>query len=346
MKSQLRCILFALIALPACGGDRSAGKPSPVVPEPAAAPVIAAPAPAPAPVAVAPAPAPAAPVALPPVAPTTYADAVAQAKAAVAANDAVRARGLFEAASKFDRKAAEPHIELARLFIAGGERGRAIAAAHKAVKLAPDSSLAFNTLGRAELLRFGYDDAIAAFKRATELNPDNVWAWNNLGFAELQQKHYDEAVAALVEATSRKGNEGYMWNNLGTAYEQLGELDDARTAFDAGGKLGSREAAASRKRLEGVTTVAVKTEPAQARSASGGYELSEPMPAPAPADAGAGLAAPEGGEPGDEAGAPDEATRPAAGPAGATPAGPKPSAEKPDMKSTAPSERVVEPTSL
>jgi tetratricopeptide (TPR) repeat protein len=339
MKSQLRCILFALIALPACGGDRSAGKPSAVVPELVAAPANAAPAPAPAPVAAAPALAPAAaPVALPPVAPTTYADALAQAKAAVAANDAVRARTLFEAASKFDRKAAEPHIELARLFIAGGERGRAIAAAHKAVKLAPDSSLAFNTLGRAELLRFGYDDAIAAFKRATELNPDNVWAWNNLGLAELQQKHYDEAVAALVEATSRKGNEGYMWNNLGTAYEQLGELDDARTAFEAGGRLGSREAVASRKRLEGVHAVVVKADPAAARPASGGYELSEPMPrAPGDTDA---------GELTNEAGAPDEAAQPAAGPAEATPASAKPSAEKPDMKSTAPSERVADPTSL
>ena len=73
-----------------------------------------------------------------------------------------------------------------------------------------------------------------------------------------------------------------MWNNLGTAYEQLGQLDDARTAFESGGKLGSREALASRKRLEGVKTIVVmKTDkPDAAKSVERGYELSEPMPAP------------------------------------------------------------------
>ena len=54
--------------------------------------------------------------------------------------------------------AATPHdIELARLYIAMGERGLAIKSANKAIKLAPESSQAWNTLGRAELSRYGYD---------------------------------------------------------------------------------------------------------------------------------------------------------------------------------------------
>ena len=258
MKSQFRCILFALIALPGCGGDHSAGRPVAVVPEPVApaAPVAAA---APVPVAPAPVapelPAVAPPVVPAPVAPATFAEALAQGVAAATAGDAARARQLLLAAAKLDRRAAEPHIELARLLIAGGERAPAVAAARKAVALAPQSSAAFNTLGRAELARFGYDAAVEAFVHAVELDPDNVWAWNNLGFTHLQRRHYREAVDALVEATSRTGAEGYMWNNLGTAYEQLDMLDDARTAFESGGKLGSREALASRKRLEGVRTI-------------------------------------------------------------------------------------------
>ena len=48
-----------------------------------------------------------------------------------------------------------------------------------------------------------------------------------------------------------------MFNNLGTAYEQLDQLDEAREAYEAGGKLGSTVAAASRKRLEGVDTIVV-----------------------------------------------------------------------------------------
>ena len=143
------------------------------------------------------------------------------------------------------------------------------------------SSQAYNTLGRAELARFSYDDAMAAFHKSVELNPDNVWAWNNLGLTHLQLKRYQEAADALVEATSRKGAEGYMFNNLGTAYEQLGQLDDARTAFESGGKLGSKEALASRKRLVGVKTIVVmKTEKPAKPAAKGqdtGYDIAEPM---------------------------------------------------------------------
>src|SRR5215831_3411427 len=60
MKSQLRCILFALIAFPACGGEHAAPSASkPVTAAPAAPPaVIAAPEPVAPPVTPAPAPAP------------------------------------------------------------------------------------------------------------------------------------------------------------------------------------------------------------------------------------------------------------------------------------------------
>jgi hypothetical protein len=82
-----------------------------------------------------------------------------------------------------------------------------------------------------------------------------------------------------------------MWNNLGTAYEQLARLDDARTAFENGGKLGSKEALASRKRLDGVKTIVVmKTtapgEKPEKPATTGGYDRAEPMPpAPEPASA-------------------------------------------------------------
>jgi len=295
MKSQFRCILFALIAVPAaCGGDRSTSTASSGDTSRVVKPVVTAPEPMATPepprvevarvesVKVEPAPV-----------PTTYSETLAQGKAAAAKGDNAHARELFEAAIKLDRKAVEPHIELSRVFIAMGERHLAVAAANKAIKLAPESSQAYNTLGRAELARFSYDDAIAAFHKAVELKADNVWAWNNLGFTHLQLKHYQEAVDALVEATGHKGAEGYMWNNLGTAYEQLGQLDDARGAFEAGGKLGSKEALASRKRLEGVKAIiVVKADQPDGSNPDGGkpaktdpgYDLSEPMPVPAPAE--------------------------------------------------------------
>ena len=73
-----------------------------------------------------------------------------------------------------------------------------------------------------------------------------------LGYTELEFHSYQPAVDALVIATAKANATGFMWNNLGTAYEHLNLLDEARDAFEHGGKLGSKEALASRKRLEGV----------------------------------------------------------------------------------------------
>src|SRR6185436_4100970 len=86
---------------------------------------------------------------------------------------------------------------------------------------------------------------------------DNAFAWNNLGYTELLLKNYADAVEHLKIATTKNGATGYMFNNLGTALEHMDELDDARMAYEAGGKLGSKEAASSRKRLEGVKSVAI-----------------------------------------------------------------------------------------
>jgi Flp pilus assembly protein TadD len=191
------------------------------------------------------------------VPPTRFDDAMLQGKASVERGDRAKATLMFAAAMQLDKKRAEPHLELAKLYIADGERGLAMAAANKAVKLAPLSSQAWNTKGRAELNRFAYDDAIDAFTKAVELDKDNVWAWNNLGYTELQLKKYEEAATHLGEAVTKRGATGYMFNNLGTALEHLDRLDEARTAFEGGAKLGSKESVASRKRLEGVTSIAI-----------------------------------------------------------------------------------------
>lgn len=84
-----------------------------------------------------------------------------------------------------------------------------------------------------------------------------MFAWNNLGYTELLLEKYEDAAEHLAEATRRSGATGYMFNNLGTALEHLDRLDEARAAYEAAGKLGSKEAVASRKRLEGVKTIAI-----------------------------------------------------------------------------------------
>lgn len=191
--------------------------------------------------------------------PGKFGECISLGKEYAAKGEHDKARELFEAALALDKKHASPYIELARSFIGTNDKGLALKHANKGVKLAPESSYAYNTLGRAELLRHDYDKAIEAFSKATELDATNAWAWNNLGLVYLTLEQYEDAVAALTEATSQKGATGFMYNNLGLAHEQLDQLDEARVAFESGGKLGSSEASASRKRLEGVKSIIVMT---------------------------------------------------------------------------------------
>ncbi len=189
--------------------------------------------------------------------PTKFDELLSEGKKLVAAAKYGDAKIMFDAAMKLEKKNATVHVEMARMYISMNERGLAVASANKAVKLAPLSTQAWNTKGRAELAAHKYEEAIEAFSKAVEIDETNVFAWNNLGYTELLLKRYADAVSHLEEATSRKGATGYMFNNLGAALEQLDNLDDARVAYESGGKLGSKEAASSRKRLEGVDSIAV-----------------------------------------------------------------------------------------
>jgi tetratricopeptide (TPR) repeat protein len=197
--------------------------------------------------------------------PTKFGELMSEGKKLASAGKYGDAKLMFDAALKLEKKNATVHVELARMYISMNEKGPAVASANKAVKLAPLSTQAWNTKGRAELAAHKYDEAIEAFSKAVELDETNVFAWNNLGYTELLLKRYEDAASHLQEATGRPGATGYMFNNLGTALEQLDNLDDARVAYESGGTLGSKEAASSRKRLEGVDSIAIAVvEPASA----------------------------------------------------------------------------------
>jgi Flp pilus assembly protein TadD len=257
MKIQFRSILFALvIPVAACGGDRESTvdfKVEDYVAQPKsdAQPVTN--------VDTSISTDPVVKIVEPKPMPTKYDELMDEGKKLVAEGKYGDAKTMFDAALKLKSKSADVHIELARMYIVSGEKGKAVASANKAVKLAPTSSQAYNTLGRAELNAHKYEEAILAFTKSVELNPTNSFAWNNLGYTELLLKRYEDAVEHLKEATSLADATGYMFNNLGTALEHLDELDDARVAYEEGGKLGSPAAAASRKRLEGVDTIMIDT---------------------------------------------------------------------------------------
>src|SRR5580698_4788029 len=130
---MMKKILFALLVASGCGGEGKVVDPMSFMPK---LPTVEAPTkmaeqtkPVEQPVVV-----------QTPVAPTQFDDALAQGRALAAKGDRDGAVQMLEAAIKLDKKRAEPHIELARVYIADGKRGLAIAASKKGTKLAPLSS--------------------------------------------------------------------------------------------------------------------------------------------------------------------------------------------------------------
>lgn len=188
-------------------------------------------------------------------APVSIDEAMKQAAALDKAGDRDSAIAMLHAGVSRWPKNATARVELARLYLAAGEPGRAKPHAVKATELRADWSTAWNTLGRCELGMAELEEAIASFERAIEANQDNRHAWNNLGHTLILLERWEDAVAALENAVDGDDVEPYMWNNLGMALENLDRLDEARAAYEQGAAAGSHLAASNRQRLEGMETL-------------------------------------------------------------------------------------------
>src|SRR5262245_25364355 len=78
-------------------------------------------------------------------------------------------------------------LALARKLLEEGESEDALIAAKRATKKMPESFLAWNTLGRAELALNHGKEAQEAFEKAVELRPRSSHAHNNLGLTYLYE---------------------------------------------------------------------------------------------------------------------------------------------------------------
>src|SRR5580698_4122141 len=115
---MMKKILFAVMLASACGEDGTAVDPMSFMPKlpSVEVPVVAD---VSTPVIVAPTPV---VVAMP----TQFDDALAQGRALAGKGERDGAKQMLEAAIKLDKKRAEPHVELSRLYIADGQRGLAV----------------------------------------------------------------------------------------------------------------------------------------------------------------------------------------------------------------------------
>jgi len=101
----------------------------------------------------------------------------------------------------------------------------------RAIKIAPDFSAAWQTLGRLMMDMNRYVDAIDAFATATRLEPGNADLWAGLGNAYGRAMKSDKAVHAYEKALAIRDDApgvlaGYAWE-----LKTLGKQDEALDAY-------------------------------------------------------------------------------------------------------------------
>ncbi|MGD8699457.1 MAG: tetratricopeptide repeat protein [Gemmatimonadales bacterium] len=100
----------------------------------------------------------------------------------------------------------------------------AVAAAHRAVVLAPERSESFKAMGLAQAVAGRPDSAIAAYERALELDPNNGNAANNLAIELQNRGQFPEAVK-LYKLAERVAPHTFSRTNLAIVYSWLGFLE-------------------------------------------------------------------------------------------------------------------------
>lgn len=104
---------------------------------------------------------------------------------------------------------------------------RAILTFNEVLRLRPELSLAWQSLGFALYYQEQYEKAVDAFREAQRLAPEDVITNNNLGFAYLYLERYQEAVTAFQGALRINPKFPAAINGLCSAQAFAGNTSDA-----------------------------------------------------------------------------------------------------------------------
>jgi arylsulfatase A-like enzyme/tetratricopeptide (TPR) repeat protein len=141
------------------------------------------------------------------------------------AGDAV---ATLEAALRAGVTQAEVRIKLAQYLAESGQPDRAI---DLMVRDAGDDPDALVALGNAYLMSGRTQDALKTFRHLLEVDPDSALANQNIGTAQLQARDFGAAEASLRKAVDMDPKLSGAWTALGVALASTGRRSDAIDAW-------------------------------------------------------------------------------------------------------------------
>lgn len=125
-------------------------------------------------------------------------------------------------------------LRLAQAYTSLGLPNRALRAADRAARIAPDNGNTHVWRGTALIQLRAYGLAIEALKRGISANPGRPdWAWEQLANAYYQLSLYPEAIAAQREAIKRAPKQDSYQAELGVMLKDDGQDAEALSLFEA-----------------------------------------------------------------------------------------------------------------
>ena len=138
----------------------------------------------------------------------------------------------FSDALKYNNENPDIYYKLAQANSTVKNYSEAIRQCKRAVEIAPEVSLYYETLGDIYYELQNYIDAKKHYKEAVAIDPKNVRAQAYLGILQSRDKEHDAAVASLEAAVSLDGSNVDIRYNLALAYEVAGKREEAKVEYE------------------------------------------------------------------------------------------------------------------
>ena len=153
-----------------------------------------------------------------------------QAKAAQAAEDAIRAQDAFEQAT--DRApSANTLYALARVLSAQHRDAESQAILAKVIREHPDYMAAYIDLAELQMRARKVDGAIATLDAGLKVAPQHGVLLNDLGMCNLVKGRYEEALAYFTRAAGNNPDDCRYRANMATALGMQGRYDEALNLY-------------------------------------------------------------------------------------------------------------------
>ncbi len=106
----------------------------------------------------------------------------------------------------------------------------AIALCRKILHIDPQSSIAYQTIGKALLATGDLEQAVSSYQEAIALRPDQPELYANLGSVRAQQKQWQEALKCYQKAIELKPDFAGVYRNIARLWERLNQPETAAQA--------------------------------------------------------------------------------------------------------------------